>query len=225
MAFSGLLRVALGRRQALDDGFEHGFDVEAGLGRDADGVGGVDADHVLDLLLDAVGVGGRQVDLVEDGQDLEIVVERLIDVGERLRLDALGGVDHQDRALAGGERARHLVGEVDVAGRVHQVELIGLAVLGLVVEAHGLRLDGDAALALDVHRVEDLLLHLAVGDVAAQLDQPVGQGRLAVVDVGDDREIADERGVGHGGAHSRRNLRVKGAFKRADVIKNVNQAC
>ena len=81
----------------------------------ADGVRGIDADHVLDLLLDAVGVGRRQVDLVQDGQDLEVVVERLIDVGERLRLDALAGIDDQDRALAGGERARHLVGEVDVA--------------------------------------------------------------------------------------------------------------
>jgi hypothetical protein len=48
-----------------------------------------------------------------------------------------------------------------MAGRVHQVQLIGLAVLGLVVEAHGLRLDGDAALLLDIHVVEHLLGHLA----------------------------------------------------------------
>jgi hypothetical protein len=84
-----------------------------------------------------------------------------------------------------------------VARRVHQVELVGLAVLVAVVEAHGLRLDGDAALALDVHGIEDLLLHLPVRDVAAQLDEPVGQRRLAVVDVSDDREIADEAGVRH----------------------------
>ena len=53
---------------------------------------------------------------------------RLVDVGERLRLDALAGVDHQQRALAGGERAVDLVGEVDVAGRVDQVEDVVLAV-------------------------------------------------------------------------------------------------
>ena len=192
--------IALGRRQPLDDRLQHGGDVQAGLGRDRDGVGGIEPDHVLDLLLDAVAVGGRQVDLVEDGEDLEIVVERLVDVGQRLRLHALAGVDHQHRALAGGKRARHLVGEIDVAGRVHQVELIGLAVLVRVVEAHGLRLDGDAALALDIHGIEDLLLHLPVGDVAAQLDQPVRQRRLAVIDVGDDREIADKAGIRHGRA-------------------------
>ena len=86
-----------------------------------------------------------------------------------------------------------------MARRVHQVEHIGLAVLGLVVEAHGLRLDGDAALLLDVHVVEHLLGHLALGQAAGALDQPVGQRRFAMVDMGDDREIADAGEVGgHG---------------------------
>jgi hypothetical protein len=53
------------------------------------------------------------------------------------------------------------------------------------------RLDRDAALALDVHRVEHLRLHLAVAQAAATLDQPVRERALAVVDVGDDRKISD----------------------------------
>ena len=152
--------VALRRRQAVDDRLQHDVDAEAGLGRDRHRVGGVEADHVLDLLPDALGLGGGQVDLVQHRHDLVVGVERLIDVGERLRLDALAGVDHQQRALAGGQRARDLIGEVDVAGRVHQVEDVGLAVVGLVVEPDGLRLDGDAALALDIHGIEHLLVHL-----------------------------------------------------------------
>ena len=84
----------------------------------------VEADDLLDLLPHALGVGGGEVDLVDDGDDLVVVLDRLVDVGQRLRLDALGGVDHQQRALARGEAARHFVGEVDVAGRVHQVELV-----------------------------------------------------------------------------------------------------
>ena len=118
-------------------------------------------------------------------------VERVIDIGERLRLDALAGIDHQQRAFAGGQRARHLIGEIDMAGRVHQVEDIGLAVLRLVFEAHRLGLDGDAALALDIHGIEHLLDHVALGQCAGLLDQPVGQGRFAMVDMGDDGEIAD----------------------------------
>ena len=83
------VRVALGRRQLLDDGLQHALDVEAGLGRDRHGLRGIDADHLLDLLLDPVRIGGGQVDLVEDGDDLVVGVDGLIDVGERLRLDAL----------------------------------------------------------------------------------------------------------------------------------------
>ena len=183
--------VPFGRRQPVHDRFEHLGHVQPGLGRDEDRVGGVEPDHVLDLLLHLVGLGRRQIDLVEHRDDLVIVVERLVDVGERLRLHALARVDDQQRALAGGEAAVDLVGEVDVAGRVDQVEHVVPAVAGAVVEPHGLRLDGDAALALDIHRIEHLIDHFAVGQPAGRLDQPVGERGFAVVDVGDDREIAD----------------------------------
>ncbi len=183
--------VALGRRQAVDDRLEHEVDVEPGLGRDRHRLRSVEADDVLDLLLDPVGLGGGQVDLVEHRHDLMARVERVIDVGERLRLDSLARVDHQERALAGGERARHLIGEVDVARGVHQVEDVGLAVLGQIFEPDRLGLDGDAALALDVHRIEHLLDHVALGHRPRLLDQPVGERRLAVVDMGDDGKVAD----------------------------------
>ena len=194
-----------------------------GLGGDQHGVGGVEADHVLDLLLDAVGLGRRQVDLIENGDDLVAGVERLIDIGERLRLDALAGVDDEQRALAGVQRTRHLIGEIDVAGRVHQIEDIGLSVLGLVVETHRLRLDGDAALALDVHRVEHLLDHVALGDRAGLLDQPVGERRFAVIDVGDDGEIADIVDVMAGHGRSDSSARALREERRRPARDNARQ--
>ena len=57
--------------------------------------GRVDADHVLDLLANALGLGRGQIDLVEDGDDLVIVVDREVGIRERLRLDALRRVDDQ----------------------------------------------------------------------------------------------------------------------------------
>ena len=45
-----------------------------------------------------------QVDLVQHRHDLVTGIERMIDVGQRLRLDALAGVDHQQRTFAGGQR-------------------------------------------------------------------------------------------------------------------------
>ena len=49
--------------------------------------------------LGAVDVRGRQVDLVEDRDDVEVVVERQKYVGEGLRLNALGCVHDEERAL------------------------------------------------------------------------------------------------------------------------------
>ncbi|MGY4329105.1 hypothetical protein ACVWWG_003522 [Bradyrhizobium sp. LB7.2] len=149
------------------------------------------------------GFGGGKVDLVQDRHDLMTGVERVVDVGKRLRFHALAGVDHQQGTLAGRQRPRDFVGEVDMARRVHQVEDVILAVPGVVFQPNRLRLDSDAALALDVHGIEHLLLpgHFAVGEAAGDLDQTVGQRRFAMVDMGDDGEIAN---VGNGdGRHGR----------------------
>ena len=189
-----------GGRQARGQRLQQLGDALAGLGRAQHGVAGIDADHILDLGPDALRLGGGQIDLVERDDDLVVVIDRLVHIGERLRLDALGRIDHQQRAFAGSERAAHLIGEIDMAGRVDNVQGKGPAVGRLVVQPHRLRLDGDPALALKVHIVEHLVAHLALGQPAAGLDQPVRQGRFAVVDMGDDREIADLCGVGHGGA-------------------------
>jgi len=190
--------VAFRRRQARDDGFQHVGHAFAGLGRDHHGIRRIDPDHVLDLLLDLLGLGRGQIDLVQDRHDLVVVVERLVDIGERLRFHALARVNDQEGALAGRQRPRDFVGEVDMAGRVHQIEDVILAVLGLVVQPDGLRLDGDAALALDIHGIEHLFLarHFAIGQPARHLDQAVGQRRFAMVDMGDNGEVAD---VGNGG--------------------------
>ena len=149
-------------------------------------------------LRDRLRLGAGEVDLVDDGDDGEVGLDGEVEVGEGLRLDALRGVDDEDGALAGGEAARDLVAEVDVAGGVDQVQLVLDAVVGGVAHADGLRLDGDALLALEVHLIEDLLGHVALGDRAGELEEAVGEGGFAVVDVGDDAEVADAALI-HGG--------------------------
>ena len=51
---------------------------------------------------------------------------------------------------------------------------------------------------LDIHAVEHLRLHIAIGDGVRVLDQAISEGGFAVVDVGNDGEIADFGYVGHG---------------------------
>lgn len=91
-------------RDALDDAVEEFFDADARLARDLEHVVGRPADEVGELARVLLGLGRRQIDLVQHGDDLEVVLEREVEVRERLGLDALGGVDEEDRALAGGER-------------------------------------------------------------------------------------------------------------------------
>ena len=141
---------------------------------------------------------GGQVDLVDDGKDFEVVVDSQIHVGQGLSFDALGGVHHQHRPLAGLQGPGDLVGKVHVPRRVDEVEHVLLPVLGGVEHAHGGGLDGDAPFPLDVHGVQKLGLHVPLGYGVGELHHPVRQGGLAVIDMSDDAEVADMRLIHYG---------------------------
>src|SRR5471030_2194967 len=72
-----------------------------------------------------------------------------------------------------------------------EIQVVDLTVEGFVAQCRGLRLDGNAAFALEIHGVEHLRIHLAVGQAAAQLDDAIGERRLTVVDVRNDREVTN----------------------------------
>src|SRR5467141_1586312 len=63
------------------------------------------------------------------------------------------------------------------------------------MQADAFCFDGDAALALEVHGIEDLFVHFALGQGASHFEQAVGERGFAVVDVRDDAEISNELGV------------------------------
>ena len=173
------------------------MDVDAVFCRDFWRIHCRQANHVFDLVLDLLGSCRRQINLVDYRQNLQPVVDCEIGVCQRLRLNALRGVNDQHCAFAGGQAARDLVVEVHVTRRVDEVQNIVLPVVCTIIEPDGARLDGDAALALEVHGVQDLVLHLALVDSVALLQKPVGKGRLAVVDVRDDGKITNLGKVGH----------------------------
>ena len=183
----------LRRGQLLADHVEELLDALARLRGDIDAVLRGEAEDLLDLHRHAVRVGSGEVDLVDDGDQRQVARDREVGVRDGLRLDTLRRVDDEHGAFARLERARDLVGEVHMAGRVDEVELVLLALVG-VLHRHGRGLDGDAALALEVHRVEELGARLALRHGLRLLEKAVCEGRLAVVDVGDDGEVADLHG-------------------------------
>ena len=72
-ALDRCLGVALGRRDALDDGLEHLSHVGAVLGADHDHFLARDREHVLQLLDHELGLGRGQIDLVEDRDDHQVL--------------------------------------------------------------------------------------------------------------------------------------------------------
>ena len=191
------------RRYAVDDGLEQEGHVVAELVR-------FRAGHAVE----GGGVDHREVELLVAGAEGVEQVEHLVDDPVRTGAGAVHLVDHHDRLEAGGEcllgheaglrhgavhrvhqqqhrvdhghDPLHLAAEVGVAGGVDDVDLV-VAVL----EGGVLGEDGDAPFLLQVVGVHHPF-HVAgaISQGAGLLQQLVHQGGLAVVNVGDDGDIA-----------------------------------
>jgi hypothetical protein len=160
-----------------------------GAGQD-DGVG-VHAQELHQLLPSPLRLGPGEVDLVQDGDDLEPGIQRQEEVGEGLGLDSLARVHHQEGPLAGRQGPGHLVGEVHVTRRVDEVQLIELPVGRPVVHVDGMELDRDPPLPLQLVGVQDLVPHGPLVQGTGGLQEAVRQRGLPVVDVGHDAEVPD----------------------------------
>ena len=175
----------------MRDRLEHLLDALPRLARGEQDILVPASDQVDHLVLHLVDHGRIHVDLVQHGDDLQVVPDGQVEVRDRLGLDALRGVHHEQRPFARGDGARDFVREIDVSRGVDQVERVAFAVAGRVFHLYGVALDGDALFALEVHVVEHLRLHFALVQGVGLLQQAVCEGRFAVVDVGYDAEVAD----------------------------------
>mmetsp|Transcript_3710 Transcript_3710/g.12733 ORF Transcript_3710/g.12733 Transcript_3710/m.12733 type:complete len:429 (-) Transcript_3710:239-1525(-) len=184
-------RAAAWRRHRVDDRAQDVRAPHPGLRADRQDVVGVDPERAQHLFLDAVHVRVVHVHLIRRRNDLQPRLEREVKRRDRLRLHPLRRVHEQKRAVARGERPRHLEAEIRVPRGVHEVQQKRLperfALLSLVAmkQRHPLRLDRDPARALHGEPIE-VLLPPPRGDRARHLEESVRERRLAVVDVRDD---------------------------------------
>jgi hypothetical protein len=154
-------------------------------------------EHLVDDLFGAL---FGPIDLVDDEDRAQAVGERLAQHEARLRHHAFVGIAEQQRRVGHAEHALDLAAEVGVAGGVDELDAHAL-----VFDRGALRLDRDAALALDVAGVHHALGDGLVGaERAAGAQQTVDEGRLAVVDVGDDGDVAQVFSGGDRGHHDSR---------------------
>ena len=74
---------------------------------------------------------------------------------------------------------------------IDQIQLVLISVASAIVKADGVRLDSNSPLPLEVHGIEHLVGHFPFRKRARDFQHTVGQGGLAVVNMGDNRKVAN----------------------------------
>ncbi|OQA41604.1 MAG: hypothetical protein BWY52_02509 [Chloroflexi bacterium ADurb.Bin325] len=147
----------------------------------------VGAEPVADHADGAPEVCADPIHLVDEADARDAVAVGLPPDGLRLGLDAGHRIEDHHAAIEHAQAALHLRGEIDVARRVDDVDLVAVPLAG-----DGRGLDRDAALALLHHPVGDgrALIDVAhaVG-LAGVVEDALGGGGLAGVDMRDDADV------------------------------------
>ena len=185
----GFIRRFLRRRDALHNPLKNFLDTDSHLRARFDRFLGRDCEDFLQLSMDGRHIGVWQIDFIDDRNNRQPLFVCQMNVRHCLGLNPLRRVNNQQRAFARRETARNLVGKINMSRGVKQVKPIHLARFTRVTHRHRMRFDCDSPLALQVHRIEQLVLLLAFVDRTGALEQSIGQCRLAVIDVRDDTKI------------------------------------
>ena len=128
-SFQGGIRIAFRSRNSFNDRFENFLHAISILSADEQGILGIHSDDRIQLLARSPHIGAGKIDLIDDRQDLEMMIESQVGIGERLRLYSLRCIDNQKSALASCKASRNFVTEVDVAWRIDQIQDVIIAVL------------------------------------------------------------------------------------------------
>ena len=127
------------------------------------------------------------VDFVDHDNWLGAVFQRLAQDKTSLRLRTIVRVDDKKHAIHHFHDALDFAAEISVARCIDDINTVTVPLEGGVLCPNG-----DSLFPLEIHRVHHTLFHLLVGAKRARLSQQlIDEGRLAVIDVRDDRDIAD----------------------------------
>ena len=147
-------------------------------------------EHFVEHFLDARVV---TIDLVDDDDRLQAERERLAGDELGLRHRAFRRIDQQDNAVDHRQDALDFAANIGVAGRVDDVDADALALArGRPVDRGRLGENGDPALLFEVVGIHCALFDtLVVAEGAGLAEELVDQRRLAVIDVRNDRHVAE----------------------------------
>ena len=189
-SLQGCILVALRGRHTVNNGIQNLLDANTRASRSAQYLALIATEQLHNLVLHLVNHSRLHINLVDYGNDFEVVFEGKVKVGNGLCLNTLRSVNHQQRALTRSNGSRHLIGEVNVSGSVNEVERIGLTI-PYILHLDSVALDGDTLLTFEVHIIKHLILQFPLGKGCSLFEESVGQSTLTVVDVGDYTKVAN----------------------------------
>jgi hypothetical protein len=151
-------------------------------------------EQIESLVDHPIGTGTVAIHLVDHDDGTQTQCQRFLGDETCLRHRAFDRIHQQQYAIDPTQHALYFAAEVGMAGRVHDVDMHAF-----VIHCAVLRQNGDAALFFQVVAIHHALGDMFVGGKRAGLtEQLVHQSGLAVVNVGDDGDIADFAGHGYG---------------------------
>ena len=161
------------------------------------------------IILNVYQIRIAEVNFVDDDDRLQMQGEGFFQDELGLGHRAFLGVYNQEYAIGHIESALNFTRKIGVAGSVNDVDFVA------VVENGGLLGgDGDAALVFLVHGVHNQSLgHLGLvgAESVRLLQETINEGGLAVVNVGDNSDVAD---FGSSGFHNLSIVALFGGFSK-----------
>ena len=131
----------------------------------------------------------RPVNLIDHQNRLQVRLKRLAQHITSLRQRPFARIDQQHDPVDHLERPLHFTAKIGVPRRIHNIDFCAGIEHGCVLGKNS-----DPALAFQVVRVHDALGHgLVVPESAALPKHGVHQRSLAVIDVGNDSDVANTR--------------------------------
>ena len=148
----------------------------------------VQANHLFYLLGDLIRPRRRQIHFIDHRQNFQVVIQRQIHIGQRLRFDSLAGIHHKDRPFAGRKGAGDFISKIHMPGSIDEVKCVFYAIL-FMDHAHRLGFYCDPALPLQIHLVQKAIFHLPHRNSLRLFDQPVCQRGFSMIDMRNNAKI------------------------------------
>ncbi|KAI6769124.1 hypothetical protein HG531_010228 [Fusarium graminearum] len=178
--------------------------VKVGRDDDVDGLDG-SREGLVKILLGDLELEKSTVDLVDDDDGLDALTKSLSEDGLGLDTDTLDGVDDNESTISDTESSSNFRREINVTGRVNKVdkEVLSVGLLAnnvgnvvvltkLTVQGDGSGLDSDTTLLFVGTSIGGSgITSLGGGNDTGLGEKRVGQGRLAVIDVGNNGHVTD----------------------------------